>query len=152
VPQQTSRHELNALRGLEPGEQLLTFAIVVPAKSARGVKVNLPLTGRLGGYLGDHLMHTIGAESGGTGSIASGMPRTSGALLMRVTDRRVGLLHHQNGTPVWEIPRTWVARVERRPRLQLMARFRMHYADGSWLAFLTLSRRATERFKAVLGG
>ncbi|MGV9356514.1 hypothetical protein [Streptomyces misionensis] len=47
--------------------------------------------------------------------------------------------------------RRGLARVERRPRLQLMARFRVHYADGSRLALLTFRRRTVEGFRAVLG-
>ncbi|MER6355027.1 hypothetical protein ABT186_25240 [Streptomyces sp. NPDC001634] len=152
VPEQMSIQQRSALSQLAAGEQLLTFGIVVPVKSAKGIKVSFHGHGKLGGHVGDYLMHNIGAASGGAGSIASGMPQTSGALLLRVTDQRVGLVRHLDGTPVWEVPRTWVARVERRPRLQLMARFRLHYADGSWLAFLTMRRRTIETFKGVLGG
>lgn len=130
---------------LTPGEQLLAYASVVPAASAKGVSVNL------GGVLANDLMNRVGARGGVRGSIASQMPSTSGALLLRVTDQRVGLVKPLDGTPVWEVPRTWVARVERRPRLQLMARFRVHYADGSWLAFLTMRRRNIERFRSLLG-
>ncbi|MFF1695563.1 hypothetical protein ACFVXC_18310 [Streptomyces sp. NPDC058257] len=142
-----SVQQRSALSQLAPGEQLLASGIVVPVKSAEGVKVK---HGKLGGMLGDHLMHRYGAQSGGAQSIAAAMPSTSGALLMRVTDQRVGLVRHLDGTPVWEIPRTWVAQVESRPRLQLMARFRVHYADGTWLAFLTARRRTIEAFTTAL--
>lgn len=147
MPEQMSRQQQSALSQLAPGEQLLAYGIVVPAKGAKGLKM-----GYLGGDLGQEMVRSIGAESGGPGSVASGMPRTSGALLMRVTDQRVGLVNHLNGTPVWEIPRTWAVRVERRPRLQLMARFRLHFADGSWLAFLTMRRHRIEAFQSVIGG
>jgi hypothetical protein len=136
-----------ALSQLAPGERLLAHGITVPVKSAEGVKIK---HGRIGGALGDHLMHRYGAQSGGAQSIAAAMPSTSGALLMRVTDQRVGLVRHLDGTPVWEVPRTWVTRVERRPRLQIMARFRVHYADGTWLAFLTARRRTIEAFTTAL--
>jgi hypothetical protein len=151
VPETLSRHQRSALGHLAPGEQLQTFGVVVPAKSAKGVKLDIHGHGRLGGQFGDYLAHNVGARSGGAGSIAAGMPPSSGALLLRVTDQRVGLVHPLEGTPVWEVPRTWVARVERRPRLQLMARFRLHYADGSWLAFLTMRRRTLERFQTWIG-
>lgn len=144
-----SVQQRSALSQLAPGEQLLAHGVVVPVKSAEGVKIK---HGKAGGMLGDHLMHRYGAEAGGAQSIAAAMPPTSGALLMRVTDQRVGLVGVQDGAPVWEVPRTWVARVERRPRLQLMARFRVHYADGSWLAFFTARRRTIEAFGAVLNG
>ncbi len=65
--------------------------------------------------------------------------------------RRVGLAKPLDGTPVWEVPRARVARVGRRTRFQLVARFRVHYADGSWFAFLTMRRRNIERFRSLLG-
>ncbi|WP_225094637.1 hypothetical protein [Streptomyces sp. CoH27] len=138
-------HERSALSQLAFGERLLGYGSVVPAKSAKGVSINV------GGVVANQLMHTIGAQSGGAGSIAAGMPGASGALLLRVTDQRVGLVRPLDGTPVWEVPRAWVARVERRPRTQLMARFRLHYADGSWLAFLTMRRRTIEQFRSLIG-
>lgn len=148
-----SLHERSALAGLAPTEQLLAHGVVVPAKSAKGVKLNVHGHGRVGGQLGDHLMQNIGAVSGGAGSVAAQLPPTgSGALLLRITDQRVGLVRPADGAPVWEVPRAWVARVERRPRLQLMARFRVHYSDGSWLAFLTMRRRTIEEFRGLLGG
>ncbi|MEW2391691.1 hypothetical protein AB0933_25390 [Streptomyces venezuelae] len=147
MPEVISVQHQAALCQLAPDEQLLTYGIVVPVKSAEGVKIK---HGRIGGMLGDQLMQRYGAQSGGARSIAAAMPPTSGALLMRVTDQRVGLVRHLDGTPVWEVPRTWVAHVERRPRLQLMARFRVHYADGSWLAFLTARRRTIESFTTAL--
>lgn len=149
MPDAISTHQQSALRQLEPGEQLLAYGIVVPVQSAEGIKMK---HGRLGGRLGDHLMHQYGARSGGAQAIAAALPPTSGALLMRVTDQRVGLVRPVDGTPVWEIPRAWAAHVERRPRLQLMARFRVHYTDGTWLAFLTARRRTIEAFATALGG
>ena len=135
--------ERSALSRLAAGERLLGYGTVVPARSAKGVGVGAAVAGRL--------VNTVGAQSGGAGSIASGLPRTSGALLLRVTDQRVGLVQPLDGTPVWEVPRAWVTRVERRPRTQLMARFRLHYADGSWLAFLTMRRRTIDEFHSLLG-
>ncbi|MET8246024.1 hypothetical protein ABZV31_17340 [Streptomyces sp. NPDC005202] len=152
MPETLSRHQRSALGHLAPGEQLQTYGTVVPVKSAKGVKVGFHGRGRIGGELGDYLMQNIGAASGGAGSIAAGLPPTSGALLLRVTDQRVGLVHPLDGTPVWEVPRTWVVPVERRPRLQLMARFRLHYTDGSWLAFLTARRSTIEHLRTHVGG
>ncbi|MEU6819006.1 hypothetical protein ABZ921_00155 [Streptomyces atriruber] len=147
MPEVISIQQRSAESQLAPGEQLLAYGIVVPVKSAEGIKIK---HGKVGGMLGDHLMHRYGAQSGDAQSIAAAMPPTTGALLMRVTDQRVGLVRHMDGTPVWEIPRTWASHVERRPRLQLMARFRLHYADGSWLAFLTARRRTIEAFATAL--
>ncbi|MGV4983196.1 hypothetical protein ACWC0C_09695 [Streptomyces sp. NPDC001709] len=137
--------ERSALSQLAPGEQLLGYGSVVPARSAKGVGFGVS------GAIANDLVNSVGAQSGGAGSIAAGMPRTSGALLLRVTDQRVGLVQPLDGTPVWEVPRAWVTRVERRPRTQLMARFRVHYADGSWLAFLTMRRRTIEQFRSLIG-
>ncbi|MFC9926356.1 hypothetical protein [Streptomyces sp. NPDC127190] len=137
--------ERSAHHQLTPGERLLGYGTVVPAKSAKGIGVNA------GSFLGNELVNSVGAQSGRAGSIASGLPQTSGALLLRVTDQRVGLVKPLDGTPVWEVPRSWVTRVERRPRLQLMARFRLHCADGSWIAFLTMRRRTIEQFRSLIG-
>ncbi|MFI9809065.1 hypothetical protein ACIHEJ_32745 [Streptomyces sp. NPDC052301] len=135
--------ERSALSQLAAGERLLGYGTVVPAKSAKGIGV--------GGAVAGRLVSSVGGQSGGGGSIAAGMPRTSGALLLRVTDQRVGLVQPLDGTPVWEVPRGWVTRVERRPRTQLMARFRLHCVDGSWLAFLTMRRRTLEQFHSLIG-
>ncbi|GAA1923205.1 hypothetical protein [Streptantibioticus ferralitis] len=141
----TSARERAAGSQLAPGERLLSHALVVPVKNARGVSVNV------GGMIGNAIMRNVGAQGGGHGSIAASCPDVSRGLVLRVTDQRVGLVNSLDGTPIWEVPRNWVARVERRPRLQLMARFRVHYADGSWLAFMTFRRRNIEAFRAVLG-
>ncbi|MDI2125477.1 hypothetical protein [Yinghuangia seranimata] len=149
-----SVREQAASAGLEPAEVLVAYGIAVPAKSAKGVRLNHfnpDGRGRRGAELGDRLMQSVGAVSGGAGSIAASMPETTGALLLRITDRRVGLVNHMNGTPVWEVPRGWVVRVERRPRLQVVARFRVHYADGSWLGFFTMRRRTIDEFQRHLG-
>ncbi|MFI2758104.1 hypothetical protein ACH5A3_04380 [Streptomyces echinatus] len=135
--------ERSARSRLAPGEQLLAYGSVVPAKSAKGVGV--------GAAVANRLVNSVGAQAGEAGSIAAQMPATSGALLLRVTDQRVGLVRPLDGAPVWEVQRAWVTRVERRPRTQLMARFRLHFADGSWLAFLTMRRRTIEQFRELIG-
>ncbi|WP_432028774.1 hypothetical protein [Streptomyces sp. 1222.5] len=131
--------ERSAHSRLAPGERLLAYGSVV---SAKGVGVGVVVANRL--------VNSVGAQAGEAGSIAAQMPRTSGALLLRVTDQRLGLVRPLDGTPVWEVQRAWVTRVERRPRTQLMARFRLHFADGSWLAFLTM-RRTIEQFRELIG-
>jgi hypothetical protein len=50
----------------------------------------------------------------------------------------------------WAVPRQYVVRVERRPRFQMMARFRLHFADGSYVGLYTLHRRSIEAFAALL--
>ncbi|GAA3105246.1 hypothetical protein [Streptomyces echinatus] len=135
--------ERSAHSRLTPGEQLLAYGSVVPAKSAKGVGV--------GAAVANRLVNSVGAQAGEAGSIAAQVPPTSGALLLRVTDQRVGLVRPLDGAPVWEVQRAWVTRVERRPRTQLMARFRLHFADGSWLAFLTMRRRTIEQFRELIG-
>jgi hypothetical protein len=93
----------------------------------------------------NRLVNSVGAQAGEAGSIAAH------ALLLRVTDQRVGLGRSLDGTPVWDVQRAWVTRIERRPRTQLMACFPLHFADGSWLAFLTMRRRTIEQFRELIG-
>ncbi|MGY4962509.1 hypothetical protein [Streptomyces sp. 900105245] len=107
--------ERSAHSRLAPGERLLAYGFVV---SAKGVGV--------GAVVANRLVNSVCAQAGEAGGIAAH------ALLLRVTDQRVGLVRSLDGTPVREGQRAWVTRVERRPRTELMARFRLHFADGSW--------------------
>ncbi|MDI5966825.1 hypothetical protein POF50_031930 [Streptomyces sp. SL13] len=145
--------ERSALTGLTAGERLLVHEVVVVAKGAKGAfTVHAPGMRPLTAGVRREIMD-IGSSTGGWNSIAGQMPATGGsALVMRVTDQRLGLVTVKEGSPVWEVPRSWAARIERRPRLQLMARFRVHFVDGSWAAFYTVRRRTVRAFAAELGG
>ncbi|MFE6050539.1 hypothetical protein ACFQ6N_07290 [Kitasatospora sp. NPDC056446] len=136
---------------LEPGEHLLDVATAVPVSGARGSG------GTPGALIGARLAR-IGSVSGGSGSIAQGFAATagrSGAGQLAVTDRRALFLHsvdvRKPGRMMWHAPRHLVLRVERRPRLQAMARFRLHFADGSAVALLTMRRRTVEALADHLG-
>ncbi|MFE9423305.1 hypothetical protein ACFYNO_10090 [Kitasatospora sp. NPDC006697] len=146
-----NRHRRNVDPLLEPGERLLDIASVVPVAGSHGAGHGL------GGAVGNRLAQA-GAVSGGTGSIASGFPTTSGnamARLLVVTDRRAAYVHvrdiRKTGQVLWHAPRQLVLRVERRPRLQAMAKFRLHFVDGSSVAIATMRRRTIEGLADHLG-
>jgi hypothetical protein len=127
-------------------------AIVVAVRYASGVGPS-KMTTAVGSRLG-----RIGAVHGDATSLAAGIPAppTPGikASWLLATDRRVALAsvfrQPGQGRPqppqplqawlYWEVPPAGIVRVEKRPRLQLMARFRLHFGDGSSAAFMT--RRA----------
>ncbi|WP_031073124.1 hypothetical protein [Streptomyces sp. NRRL WC-3742] len=137
---------------LEQGERLLDVATVTPVAGASGVGDGA------GAAIGNKLAR-IGAVSGGHGSIASGFPASDGVptrRLLVVTDRRAAVVIvpidiRKPSRLVWHAPRHLVQRVERRPRLQLMARFRLHFADGSAVALMTMRRRTVEALADQLG-
>ncbi|MEU1287900.1 hypothetical protein [Kitasatospora sp. NPDC005856] len=136
---------------LEPGEHLLDVATVVPVAGARGVGDGAGA--RVGNKLGQ-----LGAVSGQSGSLASGFPATTGEVrtrLLAVTDRRTAFVTaldvRKAGRLLWHAPRHAVLRVERRPRLQAMARFRLHFADGSAVSLYTMRRRTIESLADHLG-
>jgi hypothetical protein len=95
-----------------------------------------------------------GGYEGAPGTVAHSIPFRQGGHLLVVTDRRVGIwrgpAQHRPGV-LWSVPREQLSGVERRPRLQLMARFRLHFEDGSWAAFLTFRARSVRRLAELLG-
>jgi hypothetical protein len=133
---------------LEPGEQLLDIAVVQPLRGAGGVGV----TGLIGSAIA-----SIGAVKGGKGTIADGFPHDLpvGTNMLTVTDRRVLLLYagpaRKAAQLFWQSPRSAVLQVERRPRLQVMAKFRLHFEDGSSVSILTMRRRSIDSLAGVLG-
>lgn len=137
---------------LEPGEHLLDVATVIPVAGSSGVGDGV------GASIGNRLAR-LGAVSGDQGSIASGFPGADGAptrKLLVVTDRRTAYVTvspdiRKPGHLLWHAPRHLVQRVERRPRLQMMARFRLHFADGSAVALMTMRRRTVEALADQLG-
>ncbi|GGU58496.1 hypothetical protein ACIG0C_12600 [Kitasatospora aureofaciens] len=137
---------------LEPGEDLVDVAKVIPAAGAEGVGDGA------GAAIGNALAR-IGAVTGESGSIARSFPKAEGgvaAKLLVVTDRRtafvtVGPDIRKVGRLLWHVPRSVVARVERRPRLQAMARFRLCFADGSAVSMYTMRRRTVEALADHLG-
>ncbi|MFJ9695595.1 hypothetical protein [Kitasatospora sp. NPDC101183] len=137
---------------LEPGERLLDIATVTPVAGSSGVGHGA------GAGIGNRLAR-IGAVSGGQGSIASGFPGSDGLptrRLLVVTDRRTAVVVvpvdiRNPGRLVWQASRDAVQRVERRPRTQMMARFRLHFADGSAVALMTMRRRTVEALADQLG-
>ncbi len=137
---------------LQEGEEIEAAENVVCAATAVGEHAP-GVGGRIGGRLGDRLGR-VGAVEGDPDSIARSIPYQRGGLVLGVTDQRVGLWSGPAmGQPaeLWSAPREVIARVERRPRLQLLARLRLHFADGSSAAFLTPKRASIERLAELLG-
>ena len=159
---QTTRFRNQAEPMLEPGESLLDIAVIQPARGATSVGLGLA------GLAGDAIAG-IGAVKGGQGSLANGFPENMSSAawlsLLCVTDRRVLFVLTQPGYSearaakglskpprlVWQVPRSFVAGIERRPRLQLMAKFRIHFVDGSSASVMTMRRRTIESLSSVLG-
>jgi hypothetical protein len=133
---------------LEPAEQLLDIAVVQPLRGAGGVGV----TGVIGSAIA-----SVGAVKGGQGSIADSFPHDLplGTSMLTVTDRRVLFLYadpaRKSAQLLWQAPRSAVLDVERRPRLQVMAKFRLHFEDGSSVSVLTMRRRSIDSLAGVLG-
>ncbi len=134
---------------LEPGEKLLDIAVVQPLRGAGGVGV----TGLIGSAIA-----SIGAVKGGKGTIADGFPHDLpvGTNMLTVTDRRVLLLNagpaRKSAKLFWQSPRSAVLQVERRPRLQVMAKFRLRFEDGSAVSILTMRRGKIDSLAGFLGG
>ncbi|MER7766793.1 hypothetical protein [Kitasatospora sp. NPDC096140] len=136
---------------LAAGERILDVATFYPVAGAKGLGDGAGA--RLGNKLG-----RIGAVSGEAGSLAQGFPSGAGAAmhkLLLVTDRRVAFVSTSDirkaADVLWHAPRHLVTRIERRPRFQAMARFRLHFADGSAVAAYTPRRRTVESLADHLG-
>ena len=157
---QTAKYRSHVEPMLQPGEQLLDIAVVVPTKGARNV--GLGATRAVAEAIAG-----IGAVKGGPGSIADAFPSTQEGWyhLLCVTDRRVFLVLSPPGhsearvakglsSPprlAWQVARASVVGVERRPRLQLMAKFRVRFVDGSSVSVLTMRRRTLDSLAGILG-
>lgn len=134
---------------LEPGEQLLDIAVVQPLRGASG---GVGVTGVIGSAIA-----SIGAVKGAKGTIADSFPHDLpiGLNMLTVTDRRVLFLYadaaRKTARPLWGVPRSAVLGVQRRPRLQVMAKFRLHFEDGSSVSILTMRRRSIDSLTGVLG-
>jgi hypothetical protein len=101
-----------------------------------------------------------GAVKGEGRNIADSFPhhlRPGTTRLLCATDRRLLFLLVSGGTHrtadlIWQVPRSTVIAVERRPRLQLMAKFRLRFADGSAVSVLTMRRHTVDSLAGALGG
>jgi hypothetical protein len=159
--QQTTRFRNQTEPTLEQGERLLDIAVIQPARGATSAGLGLA------GLAGEAIAG-IGAVTGREGSLANGFPANPpGAWyrLLCVIDRRVLFILTPPGytearaakgastSPrlLWQVSRSSVAGIERRPRRQLMARFRIHLVDGSSASVMTMRRRTIESLSSVLG-
>ena len=135
---------------LEPGEQVLDIASVQSARASMAVM--LGMAGAAGQAVVDRA-----AGKAGEGTIARAFPQRfppASTKLLCVTDRRLLFLFagpdRKRAELAWQAPRSAVLRVERRPRLQIMARLRLHFSDGSSLALMTMRRRSIDSLAATL--
>ena len=134
---------------LEPGEQLLDIAVVQPLRGASGVGFGMARA------VGSAIAQ-VGAVKGAKGTIADTFPHDLplGTNMLTITDRRVLFLYtdtRKTARPLWGAPRSAVVGVELRPRLQVMAKFRLHFEDGSSVSILTMRRRSIDSLTSVLG-
>jgi hypothetical protein len=123
---------------LQPGERERILALVVPVAGVQDAGI--------GGGLA-----RMGALKGPQGSVARRFEKAPSAYLL-VTDRRLALIRvagPKDGFTA-ELPRSQVVRVEKRPRTQVLARFRMHFADGSSADFMTFRAATVRRLQAEL--
>jgi hypothetical protein len=146
---------------LRQGERVLDIVMpVVPVRGASGSRlpaagVGPNLAGGLGRATGNRLAQ-IGAVKGGKGSIADTFPHhlPPGKALCATDQRLLFLLYspaRKSAQLVWELPRELVRGVERRPRVQMLARFRLHFTDGSSVAVMVHRRRSIDALQASLG-
>lgn len=136
---------------LFPGEQVLA---TVPVQPVRAPVLYGPGKAAVIGA-GERLAQ-VRAVKGGKGTIAAGFPDNQGRKqLLSATDQRLLFLRGPrkltSTQPVWELPRAQVLGVERRPRLQFPARFRLHFSDGSSVALLTRHSYNVEALADALG-
>jgi len=134
---------------LEPGESLLDAAVIQPTAGVQADGVYGPVATRIA---------RTGAVRGGDRSMARGFPIVSSAteqMVLGVTDRRVTVqlvpVDRSGAQPLWVLPRSAVVGVERRRRSQLMAKFRLHFADGSSVSIMTMRRGTIESLADHLG-
>ena len=95
-----------------------------------------------------------GAVGGDVGSMARSLPANGEAHILVLAERRLLLFTQDRGhptSPAWEAPREALSRVDRLPRLQLLAKLRLRFADGSAAKFLVWSGRTTKRLQEELG-
>jgi hypothetical protein len=131
------------------GESLELSAVVVPVISAEGL---VPKHGAAG--LGRLIGNKIGrhkAVEGPDGSLARTLPTTRGGRMLQLTSHRIMLVDPKTKVPEWQAPRTAVAGIKTSPRLQLMAKFRVVFADGSSFALLTMSGKTVRTLADRLG-
>lgn len=141
------KYDDSVLPYLPPAEQLVVATNAVVPAASKGVSFNL------GGMIGNRLAR-LGAISGDKDSIAAGIPTSQSSVVLAVTGSRVGLwgsLDGKQNGELWSVARTHVAGVRRRPRLQLLAKYRLHFDDGSSAALMTPQAHTVEVLQEVLG-
>lgn len=136
-----------------PGETLELVAPVVCVATASGVKIPgaAGAAAAAGGAAGNRLGR-MGAVRGGPDGIARSIPYQPNVTL-GIFDHRVGLYTisaKDRPAELWTAPRAVLARVERRPRLQMLRRIRLHFSDGSSAALMVPSRAIIDQLAAAV--
>jgi len=137
---------------LREGEVLLAACTTVIVAGGSGVRGPAGPTA-VGVAIGNRLGR-LGAVTGGAGSLAASIPGGVTGPVLGITDARVGLwggLTSGHDGELWSVPRAQVVGVERRPRLQLLARYRLHFTDGSSAALMTARQRTVRQLQGLLG-
>jgi hypothetical protein len=137
---------------LESGESLLNVASANPVKGASAL--GIPGPGRALGVA----IARIGAVKGGAGSIAETFPYDLPVAYLRllaVTSGRVLFLTvdpaRKHAELLWHIPRDKVTGIEKKPRLQIMAKFALHFSDESSVSLLTFRQGTVASLAEILG-
>ncbi|GEM_PF-6769078 len=92
-------------------------------------------------------------RKGDPGTLGQRLPRAPGALWVALTPYRllVGPVLGPPAALLWDVERRQLGGVEPRPRLQMMARFWLHFADDSAVALLTARQRTVDALAEELG-
>lgn len=137
---------------LKDGESLLYLANANPAKAV--TPLGLP---GLGTELGMS-MGKAGAVKGEADSIAASVPQRLPVGYLRllcVTTKRLIFLivdpARKHSKPLWSTSRAQVAGVEKKPRLHVMAKFTVHFIDGSAVSFMTFRKKTILNLAEILG-
>jgi len=146
---------------LRAGTALTIAAIVGSVTLLRGpsplvVAGGLVVGGLLGLLVGTLVaaLMRLGSIAGAAESAARSIPAMRRAMLS-VTGHQLSMTERMasRSSParVWTVGRGQVAGIERRPRLQQLARFRLHFSDGSWIAIMTPEAGDVRALTQLLG-
>lgn len=149
MPNSYDLDEYQTMFPVRDSERVRAVAAVVPVVGATGVTPR-GIAG-VGAKVATNITRAGSVKGGG---LAATFPvtRNNQPLMMALTDQRMVVCGHDEKEPgvpkelVWECPRGAIARVERKMRTGIMARFRLHFVDGSSVALLTLFKGAITAF------
>lgn len=145
--------QIGLLMADDPVEALATVVPVWTARSLHLPRVpglHATSVGRAAGLATEEVLRATG-RSGRAGSTAMTLPPIRGSWLV-VTASHLALVPGVVPAELaWTVTREEVAGAKPAPRIHLLHRFRLCFADGSSAAFLVLKRPAVNLFTTVLG-